>query len=200
MLYLSNWTKFKDNMALTPSNMLPLGTKAPDFTLTDAITNNSMSLSEIRGEKGTVVMFICNHCPFVIHVNEEIVRVSNDYRVTGFGFVAISSNDVENYPQDGPQRMWENAQANHYPFPYLYDETQDVAKAYDAACTPDFYVFDAEMKLVYRGQLDNSRPGNGIPSNGRDLRESLDNILNNNAQRQDQKPSIGCNIKWKTGH
>ncbi|MEM7087227.1 MAG: thioredoxin family protein [Bacteroidota bacterium] len=187
-------------MALTPSNMLPLGTIAPDFTLKDTVTDNSMSLSELRGEKGTVVMFICNHCPFVIHVNEEIVRVANDYRVTGFGFVAISSNDVEKYPQDGPQKMWENAQANHYPFPYLYDETQDVAKAYDAACTPDFYVFDAEMKLVYRGQLDNSRPGNGIPSNGRDLREALDNILNNNIQRQDQKPSIGCNIKWKSNH
>ena len=185
-------------MALTPSNMLPLGTKAPDFTLTDSVTNNSMTLSELRGEKGTVIMFICNHCPFVIHVNEEMVRVANDYRVTGFGFVAISSNDVENYPQDGPQQMWENARINNYSFPYLYDKTQEVAIAYDAACTPDFYVFDAEMRLVYRGQLDNSRPGNGIPSNGRDLREALDNILNNNVQRKDQKPSIGCNIKWKT--
>lgn len=199
MLYLSNWTKLsKNNMALTPSNMLPLGTTAPDFTLTDTISNNAMSLSQLKGEKGTVIMFICNHCPFVVHVNEEIVRVANDYRVTGFGFVAISSNDVEKYPQDGPEKMWENAQNNHYPFPYLYDDTQEVAKAYDAACTPDFYVFDAEMKLVYRGQLDNSRPGNGIPSNGRDLREALDNILNNNAQRLDQKPSIGCNIKWKS--
>jgi len=185
-------------MALTPSNMLPLGTKAPDFTLTDSVTNNSMTLSELRGEKGTVIMFICNHCPFVIHVNEEMVRVANDYRVTGFGFVAIGSNDVENYPQDGPQQMWENARINNYSFPYLYDKTQEVAIAYDAACTPDFYVFDAEMRLVYRGQLDNSRPGNGIPSNGRDLREALDNILNNNVQRKDQKPSIGCNIKWKT--
>jgi thiol-disulfide isomerase/thioredoxin len=187
-------------MALTPSNMLPLGTKAPDFTLTDSVTNNPMSLSELRGEKGTVIMFVCNHCPFVIHVNEEMVRVANDYRVPGFGFVAISSNDVENYPQDGPEKMWENARTNHYSFPYLYDETQEVAVAYDAACTPDFYVFDAEMKLVYRGQLDNSRPGNGIPSNGRDLREALDNILNNNVQRKDQKPSMGCNIKWKTNN
>jgi thiol-disulfide isomerase/thioredoxin len=187
-------------MALTPSNMLPLGTKAPDFTLTDSVTNNPMSLSELRGEKGTVIMFVCNHCPFVIHVNEEMVRVANDYRVPGFGFVAISSNDVENYPQDGPEKMWENARTNHYSFPYLYDETQEVAIAYDAACTPDFYVFDAEMKLVYRGQLDNSRPGNGIPSNGRDLREALDNILNNNVQRKDQKPSMGCNIKWKTNN
>ena len=177
--------------------MLPLGTKAPDFTLMDTITKNPMSLSELRGEKGTVIMFICNHCPFVIHVNEEIVRVANDYRVTGFGFVAICSNNVETRPQDSPEKMWENARTNHYSFPYLYDEAQEVAKAYDAACTPDFYVFDAEMTLVYRGQLDNSRPGNGIPSNGRDLREALDNILNNNTQRKDQKPSIGCNIKWK---
>ncbi|MEM7186389.1 MAG: thioredoxin family protein [Bacteroidota bacterium] len=184
-------------MALTPSNMLELGTSAPEFTLIDAVSNKPVSLADVRGEKGTVVMFICNHCPFVIHVNEEIVRVANDYHVTGFGFVAISSNDVEKYPQDGPQLMWETARKNNYPFPYLYDETQEIAKAYDAACTPDFYVFDAELKLVYRGQLDNSRPGNRIPVNGRDLRESLDNILNNSPQREDQKPSMGCNIKWK---
>ncbi|GHC59771.1 thioredoxin family protein [Ulvibacter litoralis] len=177
--------------------MLPLGTKAPDFTLIDTVTNNPVSLTQIKGDKGTVVMFICNHCPFVKHVNEEIVRISNDYRVPGFGFVAISSNDVEKYPQDGPKEMWDTARKEDYSFPYLYDETQEVAKAYDAACTPDFYLFDADLKLVYRGQLDNSRPGNGIPVNGRDLREALDNILNNNAQRKDQKPSIGCNIKWK---
>lgn len=177
--------------------MLELGTPAPHFKLTDAVSGNILSLSDIKGEKGTVVMFICNHCPFVIHVNEEIVRVANDYHVTGFGFVAISSNDVEKYPQDGPKQMWEVATKKHYPFPYLYDETQEVAKAYKAACTPDFYVFDAELKLVYRGQLDNSRPGNSIPVNGRDLREALDNILNNSPQRKDQKPSIGCGIKWK---
>lgn len=185
-------------MAVTPSNMLPLGTKAPHFELVDAISNDTFTLADIQGEKGTVVMFICNHCPYVIHVNEEIVRIANDYRVTGFGFVAISSNDVEKYPQDGPDRMWDVANKNAYPFPYLYDETQQVAKAYDAACTPDFYVFDAELKLVYRGQLDNSRPGNSIPVNGRDLREALDNILNNSPQRKDQKPSMGCNIKWKS--
>ncbi|WP_347374886.1 thioredoxin family protein [Aequorivita sp. Q41] len=184
-------------MARTESKMLPLGTKAPDFTLIDAVTNKPVSLKNIQGEKGTVVMFICNHCPFVKHVNDEIVRLSNDYRVTGFGFVAISSNDVINYPQDSPAEMWRTAQKYNYPFPYLYDETQEVAKAYDAACTPDFYLFDGELKLVYRGQLDNSRPGNGILVNGRDLREALDNILNNNSQRKDQKPSIGCNIKWK---
>ncbi|MCB0455514.1 MAG: thioredoxin family protein, partial [Aequorivita sp.] len=170
---------------------------APDFTLIDAVSSNLLTLKDIRGEKGTVVMFICNHCPFVKHINSEIVRVCNDYHVTGFGFVAINSNDVEKYPEDSPTEMWRTAQKHSYPFPYLYDETQSVAKAYDAACTPDFYLFDDGLKLVYRGQLDNSRPGNGIPVNGRDLREALDNILNNNPQRKDQKPSIGCNIKWK---
>ena len=185
-------------MALTPSNMLPLGTKAPNFVLIDTITNDPVSLEKVRGEKGTVVMFICNHCPYVKHVNEELVRICNDYRVTGFGFVAISSNDVENYPEDSPEKMWEVARKFNYPFPYLYDETQEVAKAYDAACTPDFYLFDANLKLIYRGQLDNSRPGNGIPVNGRDLREAMDNVLNNNPQRKVQKPSMGCNIKWKS--
>ena len=185
-------------MSLTPSTMLPLGTTAPDFNLVDAVTKNNISLQDIRGKKGTVVMFICNHCPFVKHVNQELVRICNDYRVTGFGFVAISSNDVINYPQDGPDLMWKNARTEGYPFPYLYDETQEVAKAYDAACTPEFYLFDDALKLVYRGQLDNSRPGNSIPVNGRDLREAMDHILNNNPQIKDQKPSIGCNIKWKS--
>ncbi len=184
-------------MALTPSNMLPLGTTAPNFVLTDAVTNKPVSLQKIRGEKGTVVMFICNHCPYVKHVNEELVRLCNDYRVTGFGFVAISSNDIDKYPEDAPKKMWETARKYNYPFPYLYDEDQEVARAYDAACTPDFYLFDDELKLIYRGQLDNSRPGNGIPVNGRDLREALDNVLNNNPQRKEQKPSMGCNIKWK---
>lgn len=185
-------------MALTPSNMLPLGTKAPDFSLIDSVSKNMISLKQIKGKKGTVVMFICNHCPYVKHVNDEIVRICNDYRVTGFGFAAISSNDVVGYPQDGPAEMYRTAQNNNYPFPYLYDKTQEVAKAYDAACTPDFYVFDDALQLVYRGQLDNSRPGNGVPVNGRDLREALDNILNNHPQRTDQKPSMGCNIKWKS--
>jgi peroxiredoxin len=185
-------------MSLTPSTMLPLGTIAPDFTLVDVITKNDLSLSDARGKKGTVVMFICNHCPFVKHINQELVRICNDYRVPGFGFVAISSNDIINYPQDSPEKMYKHARTEGYPFPYLYDESQEVAKAYDAACTPDFYLFDESLKLVYRGQLDNSRPGNGIPVNGRDLREAMDNILNNNPQRIDQKPSIGCNIKWKS--
>ena len=184
-------------MARTPSNMLPLGTIAPEFTLTDAITNNEVSLGDVKGKKGTVVMFICNHCPFVIHVNEEIVRIANDYRVQGFGFIAISSNDIKNYPQDAPQHMWKTARKNNYTFPYVYDETQEVAKAYDAACTPDFYVFDGALKLIYRGQLDDSRPGNGIPVNGRDIRQALDAVLRNTKVTELQKPSIGCNIKWR---
>lgn len=178
--------------------MIPLGTIAPNFSLNNPITNNTVSLQNIKGNKGTVVMFLSNHCPYVKHINDEIVRISNDYHVTGFGFVAISSNDIKSYPQDGPMFMRETARKEHYNFPYLYDETQEIATSYDAACTPDFYLFDRELKLVYRGQIDNSRPGNGIPSNGRDLREALDNILNNNAQRKDQKPSMGCNIKWKS--
>jgi thiol-disulfide isomerase/thioredoxin len=184
-------------MALTPSIMLPLATQAPAFSLIDTISNNMLSLDDIKGQKGTVIMFICNHCPFVKHVNDELVRLANDYRVIGFGFAAINSNDVEKHPDDSPENMLAMARLHHYPFPYLFDETQEVARAYDAACTPDFYLFDAELKLVYRGQLDNSRPGNGIPVNGRDLREAMDNVLNNNPQRSNQKPSIGCNIKWK---
>ncbi len=184
-------------MSLTPSNMLPLGTKAPDFILLDAVNSKFFSLLDLKGDKGTVIMFLSNHCPFVKHVNEELVRVANDYRVSGFGFIAIMSNDVEKYPQDHPDLMLETARKYHYPFPYLYDSTQQVAKAYDAACTPDFYLFDSELKLIYRGQLDNSRPGNGIPANGRDLREALDAVLKNGEVPEPQKPSIGCNIKWK---
>lgn len=184
-------------MAQTPSNMLSLGTAAPDFTLIDTVTNNITSLSNIKGSNGTVIMFICNHCPFVIHVNKEIVRIANDYHKQGFGFAAISSNDVENYPQDSPKNMLKTALENKYPFPYLYDKTQQVAKTYDAACTPDFYFFDAALKLIYRGQLDDSRPGNGIAVNGRDLRQALDAVLSDKKVSELQKPSIGCNIKWK---
>ncbi|MGB0949515.1 MAG: thioredoxin family protein, partial [Marinirhabdus sp.] len=137
-------------MALTPSKMLPLGTKAPDFELLDTVTMNATTLNGIRGGRGTVVMFICNHCPFVKHVNAEIVRVANDYRVLGFGFVAISSNDVKQYPEDSPELMWKTARKNNYTFPYLYDETQETARAYQAACTPDFYLFDEGLQLVYR--------------------------------------------------
>ncbi|WP_028377612.1 thioredoxin family protein [Leeuwenhoekiella sp. MAR_2009_132] len=184
-------------MARTQSNMLPLGTIAPFFSLLNPLTNKYVTLVDAAGELGTVVMFLCNHCPFVKHVNDEIVRIANDYRVLGFGFVAISSNDVEKYPEDSPWLMRDTAHKYNYSFPYLYDESQEVAQAYNAACTPDFYLFNAALKLVYRGQLDDSRPGNGIPVNGRDFREALDNIFNNRKQNELQKPSLGCGIKWK---
>lgn len=177
--------------------MLPLNTKAPDFSLYETITGKTVSLDELKGEKATVIMFICNHCPFVIHVNEELSKLAMNYIPKGIGFIAISSNDVKNYPQDGPELMRSSAIKNKYTFPYLYDETQDVARAYDAACTPDFYVFDSNLKLKYRGQLDDSRPENGIPVTGKDLRHALDCILKNKKNTSTQKPSIGCNIKWK---
>jgi len=177
--------------------MLPLGTKTPDFKLINTVDDNYVSLEDARGENGTVIMFICNHCPFVIHVNEALVTIANHYRKKGISFVAISSNDAENYPQDAPDKMKIHAQNNNYPFPYLYDKTQDIAKAYDAACTPDLYVFDKELKLTYRGQLDDSRPGNGIPVTGNDLKDALECLLNNTENIKPQKPSIGCNIKWK---
>lgn len=184
-------------MALTPSTMLALGTKAPDFHLKDTISREMFTFENVKGKNGTVVMFICNHCPYVKHVNEEIVRLANDYRILGFGFVAISSNDVDNYPEDHPDKMFEYARKLNYPFPYLYDEHQEMAKAYQAACTPDFYVFDEADELFYRGQLDDSRPKNGIPVSGRNIREALDAIRNNQSPPKIQKPSMGCNIKWK---
>lgn len=185
-------------MARTPSNMLPLGTIAPDFKLLDTVNDKQSSLQDLKGPKGTVIMFICNHCPFVKHVNVQISRLAKDYITKGIKCIAISSNDVENYPEDSPELMKQNAFEHGFIFPYLYDETQFVAKAYDAACTPDFYLFDDQLKLVYRGQLDDSRPGNGIPVTGNDLRNALDSLLNNQAISDDQKPSIGCNIKWKS--
>ena len=186
-------------MARTPSNMLPLGTKAPDFTLFDTVSQEQLSLTQLKGKKATVVMFICNHCPFVIHVNPELVQLANDYKDQGVSFIAISSNDIENYPQDGPELMKSHAKTNHYPFPYLFDESQDVARSYDAACTPDFYIFNTENTLVYRGQLDDSRPNNGIELTGTDMRNAIDALLNNRPIASTQKPSIGCNIKWKIG-
>lgn len=177
--------------------MLPLGTKAPDFSLMDTKDNTTKSLNQLKGDNGTLVMFICNHCPFVIHVNEQLVQLANDYKAKGINCIAISSNDVVNYPQDGPDKMKIHAEANHYPFPYLYDETQDIAKAYDAACTPDFFLFNDNLKLVYAGQLDDSRPGKGIPVTGKDLRKAMDALINGEAVNQNQKPSMGCNIKWK---
>ncbi|MFZ0489819.1 MAG: thioredoxin family protein [Salegentibacter sp.] len=184
-------------MAQTASKMIPLETKAPDFELPDVISKNLYNLQDIRGKKGTVLMFICNHCPFVKHVNKEIVRLSNDYKKEGFGFAAIMSNDILNYPQDNPQQMEEVAREEGYTFPYLFDQTQEVARKYAAACTPDFYLFDADLKLVYRGQLDDSRPGNELPVDGHDLRNALDAVLGNKEVSPEQKPSIGCGIKWK---
>ena len=177
--------------------MLPLGSEAPPFALPDTVSGDTIRLQDIAGENATVVMFICNHCPYVIHVNEEIVRVANEYASKGVAFVAISSNDVENYPQDGPDEMKLHAERENYPFPYLYDESQNVARAYDAACTPDFYVFDNKLKLTYRGRLDDSRPNSGTPLTGKDLRGALDAMLSGEAVTDRQYPSGGCNIKWK---
>ncbi|WP_400080330.1 thioredoxin family protein [Winogradskyella sp. R77965] len=184
-------------MARTESNMLPLGTKAPDFKLLDTVDDRLKSLQDLKGNSGTLVMFICNHCPFVIHVNSQLSKLAKDYVSKGINCIAISSNDVDNYPQDGPDLMKQNAKDNDYIFPYLYDQTQDVAKAYDAACTPDFFLFDTDLKLVYTGQLDDSRPGNGIPVTGKDLRAAMDALVNNETVSTNQKPSMGCNIKWK---
>lgn len=184
-------------MARTPSNMLPLGTIAPDFKLFDTVTELVFELESLKGKKGTIIMFICNHCPFVKHVNSQISQLAKDYKTKGINCIAISSNDIENYPQDAPHLMRQMALQEDFIFPYLYDETQEVAKAYDAACTPDFYLFDGQLKLVYRGQLDDFRPENGIPISGKDLRNALDNLLNGQPISELQKPSIGCNIKWK---
>ena len=184
-------------MSNTPSNMLPLGTTAPDFDLIDTVSDKMLSLNDFKGEAATLIMFICNHCPFALHVNEQLITLATDYKNNGVGFAAISSNDVENYPQDSPELMKELAKEVGYPFPYLYDESQEVAKAYDAACTPDFYIFDNNLKLVYRGQLDSSRPGNNQLINGKDIRSALDAVLAGNEVNLNQIPSMGCNIKWK---
>ena len=184
-------------MARTPSTMVSLGTKAPDFLLPDTISGKQLSLVNIKGETATMIMFICNHCPFVKHVNAELVKLGNDYKIKGIGFVAINSNDVINQPEDSPGLMTQVAKQLKYPFPYLYDESQEIAKAYDAACTPDFFIYDKNLRLVYRGQLDDSRPGNEIPVTGNDIRHALACIINNEPVPQEQKPSIGCNIKWK---
>ena len=184
-------------MSQTPSNMLPLGTIAPNFKLKDTNSNDYLSFEDLKGEMGTLVIFICNHCPFVIHALPEILMIANDYRVQGIGIVAISSNDAVKYPQDGPELMTEFAFKNKMEFPYLYDESQEVAKAFDAACTPDFFLFDTQNKLYYRGQLDDSRPSNGIPLSGSDLRGAIDALIYNRSLNSPQKPSIGCNIKWK---
>ena len=184
-------------MALTPSNMLALGTTAPDFTLPDTVSGQQKSLTDLKSDHATVIMFLCNHCPYVIHVNETLVRLAHDFIPLGVSFIAISSNDVNNYPQDAPDKMSIVAKVLRYPFPYLYDETQEVAKNYNAACTPDFYVFDAQLKLTYRGRLDASSPGNHEPLSGLDLRRALLATLSGQEVPMQQLPSMGCNIKWK---
>lgn len=184
-------------MAAVPSNMLPLGTTAPEFDLLDVVSGENLGLAALQSEKATVVMFICNHCPYVKHVNEGMVKLAHDYQPRGVAFVAISSNDVAAYPSDAPDKMKEVAAEQGYPFPYLYDEDQSVAQAYQAACTPDFYVFDGAMKLVYRGQMDGSRPRNDVPVTGEDLRAALDAVLAGEPVSEVQRPSLGCNIKWK---
>ena len=184
-------------MAQAKSTMLPLGTIAPDFYLKDTNSNDTFSFEDLKGSKGTLVMFICNHCPFVLHVINEIVMIANDYRVQGIGVIAISSNDIVKYPEDAPELMTAFAMHHKIDFPYLYDESQKTAKAYDAACTPDFYLFDNQDKLFYRGQLDDSRPANGIPLSGSDLRGAIDALIYNRSLKEPQVPSLGCGIKWK---
>lgn len=190
-------TKSNNFMALTPSNMLALGTEAPDFSLPDVVSGENMSLSELRSDIAIVMMFICNHCPYVIHVRDELVNVAGDYQPRGVKFVAISANDIEKYPDDSPDKMKLFAEESGFTFPYLYDESQSVARAYDAACTPDFYVFDKNTALVYRGRLDDSRPGNDLPVTGKDLRAALDRVLQGKLPEDQQFPSMGCNIKWR---
>ena len=187
-------------MVETPSEMLPLGTKMPSFSLRDAVTDKVVTDRTAAGDKATLVMFICNHCPFVKHVVDELGRIARDYSPKGAAVVAVNSNDVSSYPQDGPENMKKLTTSKGWRFPFLFDETQEVAKTFKAACTPDFFLFDADGKLAYRGQLDDSRPGNNIPVTGKDLRSALDAVLNGKPAARVQKPSIGCNIKWKPGN
>ena len=184
-------------MTLTPSSMIPLGTQAPDFTLPDTISGKTLSLKELKSPVATVVMFICNHCPFVKHVQKQLVILANTYQAKGVKFIAISANDISNYPDDAPDKMKQIAKELNYPFPYLYDESQQTAKAYHAECTPDFFVFDQNLALAYRGRLDDSRPGTTIPVTGKDLSQALDALLAGKKVSEDQHPSMGCNIKWK---
>lgn len=184
-------------MALTPTKMIDLGFDAPDFQLPDVISGKTLSLAELRSDKATVIVFICNHCPYVRHIIKELVQTGNDYIPKGVSFVMINSNDVEKYPDDSPENMKIFAADNDFPFPYLFDETQQIAKAYDAACTPDFNVIDQNGKVVYRGRFDESRPESNKPVTGKDLRQALDLLLNGEPVPENQIPSMGCNIKWK---
>lgn len=185
-------------MALTPSNMVGIGTPAPAFVLPDVRNDTLVSLEDLKGQKGTVIIFMSNHCPYVVHVENEIGKISAEYEGDGISFIGISSNDIVNYADDSPDKLRAQMDRAGFNFPYLYDETQEVAKSFDAACTPDFYLFDEQNKLVYRGRLDESRPGNDIPVTGNDLRQAIDNLKNGLDQEEAQYPSIGCNIKWKS--
>ncbi|MDG4561631.1 MAG: thioredoxin family protein [Candidatus Competibacter sp.] len=187
-------------MAQTASTMLPLGTPAPDFSLPEPMTGKTVSLGDFQDAPALLVMVICNHCPFVKHIRQGLVQFARDYPAKDLAIVAISANDAANYPDDSPAKIAEEAKTFGYPFPYLHDESQTVAKAYRAACTPDFFLFDASRKLVYRGQFDGSRPGNKLPVTGSDLRAAADALLAGQPVPSAQQPSIGCNIKWKTGH
>lgn len=187
-------------MAATPSTMLELGTRAPDFSLENAVDGSTVSLADFEEAPALLVMFICNHCPFVRHVIPELGKVDKEYTPKGLAIVAINSNDVRHYPQDAPPEMKKLAKSQGWSFPFLFDETQEVAKAYRAACTPDFYLFDGEKRLVYRGQLDDSRPSNGKPLTGKDLRAAIDAALAGKPAPEPQIPSVGCNIKWKAGN
>jgi peroxiredoxin len=186
-------------MSKTESTMLPLGTSAPDFDLPDVVTGRRVSLSSFQGRRALLVMFICRHCPYVVHVKAELARLGRDYLSPRLGIVAVSANDAQAYPDDAPEELTRFASEEGFNFPLCYDETQATARAYSAACTPDFFIFDQDRRLVYRGQLDDSRPGNGKPVTGRDLRAALDAVLAGRPVSGEQKPSLGCNIKWKPG-
>ena len=183
-------------MAKTESVMAPLGWEAPYFELLDCVSQTAVSSLQVQGKSGLLVMFICNHCPFVLHIEDALIKLGYDYKDSDIGIVAICSNDVANYPEDHPDKMRERAISKQYPFPYLYDADQQVAKNYNAQCTPDFFLFDAYLKCYYRGRMDEARPGNDIPTTGDELRQAMDALIAGAAAPQSQKPSVGCNIKW----
>ncbi len=185
-------------MSLTYSEMMPLGTVAPSFKLTDELSGRKISPESEKKEHGLVVMFICNHCPYVLHIENEIGNIANAYRDKGIGFIAITSNDIDNYPEDGPEGMKDQAERAGFNFPYVIDASQEVAKSYQAACTPDFFLFDGGLKCVYRGRLDAASPKNGQPNDGSDLRKVLDQLINGESISENQLPSMGCNIKWRS--
>jgi peroxiredoxin len=187
-------------MTQIAANLLPMGAQAPDFRLSDVVSGKTYSLEDFAGKKALLVMFLCRHCPFVVHVQQELARIGADYLPQGVGIVAIGANDVGTHPNDSPEHLKAQAEEQNFPFPYLYDESQETAKAYTAIRTPDIFVFDGGGRLVYRGQLDDSRPSNDIPVNGRDLRAVLDAVLAGHPVPADQKPSVGCTIKWRPGN